>query len=110
MGQVTVTINGRNYEIACDDDQENQLARLGAYIDKKVADLVSSVGQVGDTRLLVMASLLLADEISGAYEELADLRSGGGKAAGDRASKTLINGIEALAQRIEDVAAHLERA
>ncbi|MEE8623338.1 MAG: cell division protein ZapA [Alphaproteobacteria bacterium] len=109
MGQVTVTINGRNYEIACDDDQESQLVRLAAFIDKKVAALVSSVGQVGDTRLLVMASLLLADEVSEAYDEVANTRAGGAKAAGDRVSKALINGIDSLVERIEDIAAQLER-
>lgn len=109
MGQVTVTINGRNYEIACDDDQERQLVRLAAFIDKKVANLVSSVGQVGDTRLLVMASLLLADEVSEAYDEVANMRAGGAKAAGDRVSKALINGIDSLVERIEDIAAQLER-
>ena len=57
-----------------------------------------------------MASLLLADELTEAYDELAGLRAGGGKAAGDGASKALINGIDSLVERIEDVAAHLERA
>ena len=89
MGQVTVTINGRNYEIACDDDQESQLVRLAAFIDKKVAALVSSVGQVGDTRLLVMASLLLADEVSEAYDEVANTRAGGAKGCRSRATRSI---------------------
>jgi cell division protein ZapA len=70
MAQLTVTINGRNYQVACDDGQEAHLARLGTYIDNRVKELVAAVGQVGDARLLVMVSLLLADELSDAYSSL----------------------------------------
>ena len=66
MALVTVTINGRDYEIACDDGQEAHLSRLGTYVDKRIGELVAAVGQVGGARLLVMASLLLADELSDA--------------------------------------------
>lgn len=114
MGQVAVTINGRSYEVACDDGQEDHLVRLASYIDKKVAELVTSVGQIGDTRLLVMSSLLLADELSEAYSELTALRGDDdeapdGPAPDSPANETLVAGIETLAQRVEDIAARLER-
>lgn len=114
MGQVAVTINGRSYEVACDDGQEDHLVRLASYIDKKVAELVTSVGQIGDTRLLVMSSLLLADELSEAYSELTALRGDDdevpdGAVPDSPANETLVAGIETLAQRVEDIAAHLER-
>ena len=114
MGQVAVTINGRSYEVACDDGQEDHLVRLASYIDKKVAELVTSVGQIGDTRLLVMSSLLLADELSEAYSELTSLRGDDdeapdGPAPDSPANETLVAGIETLAQRVEDIAARLER-
>ena len=70
MASVNVTINGRSYQIACDDGQEAHLKRLGSYIDKRIAELVASVGQIGDARLLVMVSLLIADEMSDAYSKL----------------------------------------
>ena len=50
MASVNVTINGRSYQIACDDGQEAHLKRLGSYIDKRIAELVASVGQIGDRR------------------------------------------------------------
>lgn len=114
MGQVAVTINGRSYEIACDDGQEDHLVRLASYIDKKVAELVTSVGQIGDTRLLVMSALLLADELSEAYSELTNLRGGDddvpdSPVPDSPVNETLVAGIETLAQRVEDIAAHLER-
>ncbi len=114
MGQVAVTINGRSYEVACDDGQEDHLVRLASYIDKKMAELVTSVGQIGDTRLLVMSALLLADELSEAYSELAALRGDDDEVADGRvpestANETLVTGIDTLAQRVEDIAARLER-
>ena len=108
MGQVAVSINGRSYEVACDDGQEDHLVRLASYIDKKMAELISSVGQIGDTRLLVMSALLLADELSEAYNELTALR-GDDEVPDSRVNKTLVAGIDSLAQRVEDIAAHLER-
>lgn len=119
MGQVAITINGRSYQIACEDGQEDHLLELGAYVDKRVSDLVASVGQIGDARLVVMASLLIADELSEVYDELdavrAQVRGGGarlepGKAPPAEQEKALAAGLEALAERIEDIAARLERA
>ena len=113
MGQVAVTINGRSYEVACDDGQEDHLVRLASYLDKKMAELVTSVGQIGDTRLLVMSALLLADELSEAYSELTTLRGGDdevpdGRMPDSPVNETLVTGIETLAQRVEDIAARLE--
>ncbi len=117
MGQVAITINGRSYQIACEDGQEAHLAELGQYVDKRVSDLAASVGQIGDTRLVVMASLLIADELSDIYDELdalkADLEKQGrrGASRGNGATdEALADGLEALARRIEDIAARLEGA
>mgnify|MGYP001460689665 CR=1 FL=1 len=111
MAQVTVTINGRKYPIACDDGQEAHLTRLGGYVDKRVDELVASVGQIGDAHLLVMACLLLADEMSDAYAELEVLSTANeGVAARLSAEEELGNNIEMLAQRIEDIAEGLEQS
>ena len=74
MPQVGIVINGRSYRIACDDGQEEHLKELAQLVDKRVAELVATMGQVGDTRLLVMASLLVADELAGAYAEVDRVR------------------------------------
>ena len=105
MAQVTVTINGRKYEITCDDGQEAHLTRLSEYVDRRVDELVAAVGQVGDARLLVMTSLLVADELSEVYTELESFRdetpapSDGILGAGD---------ILSMAKRIESIADKLE--
>ncbi len=111
MGQVPVEINGRKYQIACDDGQEAHLSRLGVYIDNRVQELIAAVGQVGDARLLVMVALLVADELSDAYAELDVARSADeGAAAALKAEEALSAGIEKLAGRIESIAERLEGA
>src|SRR5580704_13326944 len=62
MPLVNVMVNGRAYTIACDDGEEDHLRQLAATVDAKAREVLSSVGQVGDTRLLLMAALLMADE------------------------------------------------
>ena len=76
MAQVSVTVNGRKYEISCDDGQESHLFRLAEEVDRRVASLVTSVGQVGDARLLLLASLLLVDQLADLKQELAAARTG----------------------------------
>ena len=70
MGQVSITVNGRDYKIACDDGEEEHLAYLASYISHHADDLVGSAGQVGEARLLLMTALVLADELSTAFSEL----------------------------------------
>jgi len=111
VAQVNVEINGHKYQIACDDGQEAHLTRLGNYIDNRVQELVAAVGQVGDARLLVMVSLLVADELSDAYAELDVARSADeGAAAMLRAEENLSTRVESLAERIEKIAEQLEPA
>jgi len=109
MAQVSVTINGRKYQISCDDGQEAHLTRLGAYIDKRIDELVAAVGQVGDSRLLVMVSLLIADELSDLYAEVEVLKSNDAAAGRLKAEEGLSSSIELLAQRIENLVDDIER-
>ncbi|MCK5778755.1 MAG: cell division protein ZapA [Rhodospirillales bacterium] len=110
MAQVTVTINDRRYNVACDDGQEAHLSRLGAYIDRRVSELVAAVGQIGDAKLLVMVSLLIADELSDAYAEMETIKSGGKGAAAAAAAETRLGeSLEKISERIESIAESLER-
>ena len=74
MSQVEITINGRQYRVACEDGQETHLTNLANYFNDKMTTLVDEVGQIGDTSLMVMAGLLIADELSDATQDLADAR------------------------------------
>jgi cell division protein ZapA len=118
MSQISITINGRDYSIVCDDGQEQHLSRLAEYLDKRVAELVDSVGQIGDARLLLMVGLLIADELSDAYAELAIARGDadgavlaqGGDGKGEQMAVEMAAMLESASRRIEAIAARLEQA
>lgn len=112
MAHVSITINGRQHDIACDDGQEAHLVRLAEYMDRRLAELSAAVGtQAGENKLLVMTGLLIADELSDAKAELADLRkANAGIAALMEAEEALSEQVEGLADRIERIAAKVEQA
>src|SRR6266851_274318 len=64
MSQVTVTINGRQFRMACEDGQESHLLRLAQDLDQRIERLRGTFGEIGDTRLTVMAALTVADELA----------------------------------------------
>jgi cell division protein ZapA len=102
MGQVTIDINGRPYRVACADGEEPHLEKLGRYVDGKVGQLVSQTGQIGDTRLLVMASLVIADELGearGGIDQPPKALAG---------ADAIADAIETAAKRIDSLAARLE--
>jgi cell division protein ZapA len=115
MLQVNIVVNGHAYSVACDEGEEDHLRELGTFVDSKVRDLVASVGQAGDARLILMAALVLADELAEALArvnsceaELAALKLAvaaerDAQTMNDRAAETLEN----AAQRIEAIAARL---
>ncbi len=76
MTQISLTINDRAYDVTCDDGQEGHLRKLAEHLDERVRDLAVAVGQVGEGRLLVLASLVVADELFEAYKELHALKAG----------------------------------
>jgi cell division protein ZapA len=110
VAEVTLTINGRNYTVACDDGQEAHLQHLAGHIDQRVGELSESVGQVGEPRLLVMASLLIADELADAYSQIAELDSGGGAPARGSEDLSAVEALEGCASRLEAIADRLESA
>ena len=63
MGKVSVSLNGRAFTIGCEDGQEPYLRELARHLDGHIQNLSGQVGQIGDLRLLLMASLVVADEL-----------------------------------------------
>ena len=104
MAQTSVRINGRSYPIVCDDGQEAHLARLAEFIDKRVGQLAAAVGRADDSRLLVMASLMIADELLDAQAELRAARA----EASDSPALAIAAAEDAIARRIERVADRIE--
>ena len=63
MGQVAITVNGRSYRFDCGDGEESRLPELAAYVKGRIEAMSTEYGNVGDERLLLMAALLIADEL-----------------------------------------------
>lgn len=118
MSQVSVTINGRQYRMACEEGQEDRLTQLAKLLDARIGELRGKFGQVGDTRLTVMAALTVADELAEAQqkisrleEELATLQDVRMVAA-DHAQATqtaIIAALNAAAERIEGLTRNLNQ-
>jgi cell division protein ZapA len=125
MAQVVVKVNGRDFALSCPDGQEPRIRRLAQYVDAKVGEFTRTVGQVGEARLVLLAALVIADELSDANEALQQERNrtrgpgspGGGLVGGpgseapgatEEAIEAAASGIRSVAQRIEAIAARIE--
>src|SRR5438270_12629815 len=73
MAQVTVTINRRPYRMSCEEGEQPHLLELAADLDGRIGDLRGRFGEIGDTRLTVMAALAMADELAEAKKKLQSL-------------------------------------
>jgi cell division protein ZapA len=116
MSQVNVTINGRQFRMACEDGEEARLSRLAEELDASIATLRTRFGEIGDTRLTVMAALTLADQLSETKEklqrlepELATLRNASVASANhSQATQTaVVAALNAAAERIENITKRL---
>lgn len=64
MVQISVTINGKSFRMACDDGEEQRLEGLAARFDGWIGELKSAFGEIGDQRLTVMAGIMATDQLS----------------------------------------------
>lgn len=118
MSHINVTLNGRQYRMACEAGQENRLLRLAESLEARISSLRGKFGEIGDQRLTVMAALTVADElvdagqrIRGLEEELNALRDVRVVAA-DRARATqsaVANALNSASDRIEKMTQALNR-
>jgi cell division protein ZapA len=106
MGQVVVKVNGREFPLTCADGQESRIRRLAQYVDAKVGEFTKTVGQVGEARLILLAALVIADELSDANEALRQERNRQGPSGGGDPGTA--SGIRSMAERIESVADRFE--
>jgi cell division protein ZapA len=118
MPQVSVIINGRRFRIACENGQELRLTRLAEDLDARIAKLRARFGDIGETRLTIMATLAIADELSEMKEKLQRLEpelamlQDASIASGERAQATeaaVVAALNAAAERIESLTRGLNR-
>jgi len=102
MGEVQVSIHHQTYRLACRDGDEERLQRLAQRIDESARDLADRLGQVGETRLMLMVALLFADEL----DEAQSAGSGGGEASAGEAARLL----DEASSQIEGIVARLSQA
>ena len=96
MGQATLNVGGRRYELSCRDGEEARFAALAAMVDAKAIEAARAVGTVNESRQLLLAALLLADELSEA------------RAAPGALNTAIVPAVDALAERLERLATRLE--
>jgi cell division protein ZapA len=119
MPLVNVMVASRAYTIACDDGEEAHLRDLAAHVDAKAREVLASVGQVGDARMLLMAALLIADEHNDLAAQVAkgaaEVNAGSAEKQtlhlrAEEAENAAADALEAASKKLEDIAARLAHA
>ncbi len=112
MAEISITINGRNYGIACDDGQEKRVQELARYVDFRLKEIARAGAASNESHLLVLTAIILADEI-------ADMKSTGtipaakqqavGVRISDEEELEIVSAIDLLAARIDQIAGNLQK-
>jgi cell division protein ZapA len=116
MAQVSVTISGKTYRMACDDGEEPRLVALAERLNRSVEQLRARFGDIGDHRLTVMAAITIADQQSdtetrlrAAEAEIAALEDAHADLVNRQASveADVAASLASVAQRLEEIAARI---
>ncbi len=100
MPQVTLNVNNTPYQFTCSEGEQSRLLELAQMVDGKVAQLAGALGNIGEAKLILMASLILIDEVSEG--------GGSGLSTGDLVAH--LGDIDSLATQINHIAARMENA
>ena len=123
MAEVRIRINSRDYDIACDDGQEDRVRELGQVIDKTFKDIAKAGAASNEAHLFVLTSLVLADEVYDLRQQVRDLQQAvpaqsetatPAEATNDALSEdeayALRDAINAIASRVDNLAERIEQA
>jgi cell division protein ZapA len=105
MAQVTLRINGYAYTLGCKDGEEQHLEAMGAEVSNRIDGVRAAAGPSGESRMLVMAALLMADDI---FDLRARLQAAEAITGGSKSDPNLGLRLARMAQRAEEIAAELE--
>lgn len=109
MALIEVTINGRPHQLQVGDGEESRARRLASYVDGIASKLVQQHGAVGESKLLLLSCLMIADEYADALEEVKRLRAAVEKGAGTEEAEAAA-ALALVAERLERLAAAVENA
>jgi cell division protein ZapA len=119
MPHVNVTIHGKQYRMACEEGEEQHLVGLAQDFDRRIGELRANFGEIGDSRLVVMAALTIADELSEAKRRLQEIEEDAAASqqtrseTADRAQATqaaVAAALNAASERIERVTKSLNQS
>ena len=111
MAQVTLRINGYPYTVGCRDGEEQHLLAMAAEVERRIDSIKAAAGQSGESRMLVMAALLMADDLYEMERKLAAAHTAAARArehAGNGTDPKLARRLSRMAKRAEEIAAGLE--
>jgi cell division protein ZapA len=108
MSALRIVIGGREYQVACDDGEEPNLKNLARLLDERVRELGGGTGRINDSQLMMLAGLMLTDELEDAKRELAHLRSDIRHSSQSFETNKQIEMESAIAATIHDIAARVE--
>jgi len=100
---VEIHVAGRRYPVQCDDGQEGRLKRLAAYLDGKALEIARASPQLGEGRVLLLAALMITDELFDAYDEVQQLRARLGQEARESEADAA-RVLERVAERLDELA------
>jgi cell division protein ZapA len=101
MASVDISIAGRTYSVSCRDGEEPHLRSLAATVDRKAQEAATALGNLSESRQLLFASLLLADEIK-------ERQRGNAPEPEPEEDPAVADALERLADRVESLAQRLE--
>ena len=114
MGHVNITIRGKSYGIACDDGQEDRVRHMGQFIDARLQDIAGAGAATSDSHLLVLTSLLMADEIHELRNAMQYMVPADGSAPVQRVSeeeeRQIIETIGVFTQKLNQITQQLQQA
>lgn len=112
MAQVTLRINGYAYTVGCQDGEEEHLQHMAGEVERRIEGIKGAIGQSGESRMLVMAALMMADDLFETEKQLkVAARTVPPEAVPAKPAKPdprLGRKLGKLAKQAEDIAARLD--
>jgi cell division protein ZapA len=108
MAEIDVTVNGHKYRVTCKDGEEDHLMSIANHLNAHATRLANELGQVGETRMMLIAGLLVGDELSDALDRVEELEKE--SSAAQSASGASSEAIGTATKRIEGIAARIKSA
>jgi cell division protein ZapA len=108
MSEVSVTIGGRKFRFACNEGEEARLESLAGMMDEKIGEMRAASGEIGDQRLVMMAALAIADNLTEAREAAEAERKRSEDA--ERRVNAMASTLDELGSRIESIATRMAGA